>query len=298
MVAVSVIVPTYNRPSYLARALASIQAQTFRDYEIFVVNDAGEDVNRICELFGPVNYITHRENLGLPAARNSGIRRAQGKYIAYLDDDDMWLPRHLEKLVNLRMKSKCRLVYSDSYYWINERDYQVLLSLDFSKEELLSQNLTPICSILHDRELWLEAGKFNPNLPNHEDYDLWLRMSDITPFEHLKEATALYSKRTGSDQMSMDLDFMATNRKAIQQKYLGVDPDRIKKNMKVRVVISFSDAKVGRSFSIGDELQLPEGVDWLKAGFVVPVVETGIEKAVITPTEQRKKTRRGKDVNA
>jgi len=219
-VTVSIIVPTYNRPGYLARALASIRAQTYRDYEIIVVNDGGEDVRRLCDLFGPVYYVQNKHNFGLPTARNNGIRRASGRFIAYLDDDDMWLPRHLEMLVAFKLKSKCRLVYSDSFFWVDERDYQRLLSVEYSREELLKHNLTPVCSILHDRELWQEAGRFNQTLPNHEDYDLWLRMSAITPFEHLAEITALYSKRTGSDQMSMDLDVMAINRRKIQARYI------------------------------------------------------------------------------
>ncbi len=223
---VSIIVPTYNRPGYLARALASIRAQTYRDYEIVVVNDAGEDVHRLCELYGPINYVQHKHNVGLPATRNDGIRRAGGQLIAYLDDDDLWLPRHLEKLVKFKSQTNCRLVYSDSYFWIDERDYQLLLSLDYSREELLKHNLTPVCSILHEKELWLEAGKFNPALPNHEDYDLWLRMSLITPFAHLAEVTALYSKRNGSDQMSMDLEFMKEQRKLIQSRYLGEETKR------------------------------------------------------------------------
>ena len=151
---VSVIVPTYNRPGYLARALASIRAQTYRDYEIVVINDCGEDVRNLCGLFGPVVYVDHNQNMGLPTARNNGIRKAKGQLISYLDDDDLWLPMHLERLVGLRKRSKCGLVYSDSYFWMDEHNFQILLSCEYSKEKLLLENLTPICSILHDKELW------------------------------------------------------------------------------------------------------------------------------------------------
>ena len=216
---VSVIVPTYNRPGFLARALASIRAQTYQDYEIIVINDGGMDVRQLCDLFGPVIYKRHGENQGLPAARNAGIRLANGIYIAYLDDDDLWLPEHLSKLVDLIMISDCDLVYSDSYFWWDERRFELLLSEDYSKQNLLGQNLTPCCSILHDKSLFDLAGYFDEGLPNHEDYDMWLRMSDYTDFAHLAEVTALYSKRTGSDQISMDLPFMAKNREELQTRH-------------------------------------------------------------------------------
>ena len=216
---VSVIVPTYNRPGYLARALVSIRAQTFQDYEIIVINDGGEDVRKLCDLFDPVIYKQHGENRGLPAARNSGIRLSSGRLIAYLDDDDLWLPEHLSKLVGLRMRTDCKLVYSDSYFWQEERQFQLLLSEEYSKQNLLGQNLTPCGSILHDKSLFDQAGYFDVSLPNHEDYDMWLRMSEFTDFEHLPEVTALYSKRMGSDQMSMDLPFMAKKREELQARH-------------------------------------------------------------------------------
>lgn len=216
---VSVILPTYNRPGYLARALASVRAQTFLDYEIIVVNDGGEEVRKLCDLFGPVIYKSHGENRGLPAARNAGIRLASGRYIAYLDDDDVWLSKHLSKLVGLRMRTACKLVYSDSYFWQEEKEFYLLLSEEYSKQNLLGQNLTPCSSILHDRDLFEVAGYFDESLPNHEDYDMWLRMSEFTDFEHLPEVTALYSKRMGSDQMSMDLPFMASQREEVQARH-------------------------------------------------------------------------------
>ncbi len=95
----------------------------------------------------------------------------------------------------------------------------MLLSEPYSKQNLLGQNLTPCCSILHDKSLFDQAGYFDEDLPNHEDYDMWLRMSEFTDFEHLPEVTALYSKRSGSDQMSMDLPFMASQRAELQTRH-------------------------------------------------------------------------------
>lgn len=95
---VSVIVPTYNRPDRLRTALASLGAQTYQDFEIIVVNDAGCEVGSVIDACADrhrIMTITHDRNRGLAAARNSGLRAAKGTYIAYLDDDDRYLPHHL-----------------------------------------------------------------------------------------------------------------------------------------------------------------------------------------------------------
>src|ERR1035437_10187989 len=89
---VSVIVPTYNRPSLLDRALRSILGQTYRRFEILVVNDGGPDVTAVLDELQcgqALRYFVHPSNQGIAAARNTGMREARGKYIAYLDDDDI-----------------------------------------------------------------------------------------------------------------------------------------------------------------------------------------------------------------
>ena len=100
---VSVIVPTYNRPDSLPEALDSIAKQTFRNIDVIVVNDGGCDVQNVIEAASEnvtIQYICHHDNKGLPATRNTGIRKAQGKYITYLDDDDILYPAHIQTLVD------------------------------------------------------------------------------------------------------------------------------------------------------------------------------------------------------
>ena len=99
---VSIIVPTHNRPRLLCEALKSILGQTMQDFEIIVVNDAGLDITpwvRPLDQSGRIRLLRHPHNRGLAAARNTGLRAARGKYIAYLDDDDLFYPQHLEVLV-------------------------------------------------------------------------------------------------------------------------------------------------------------------------------------------------------
>ena len=100
---VSVIVPTHNRPDRLEETLRSILAQTLQDAEIIVVNDNGIDVGHVvarCRGGMEIVHLRHNANRGLAAARNTGLRHARGRYIAYLDDDDIFLPDHLQTLAD------------------------------------------------------------------------------------------------------------------------------------------------------------------------------------------------------
>ena len=98
---VSVIIPTYNRPEMIVNSISSVLKQTFRDFEIIVIDDGSSDrTGEILTTFHTdINYIVHLKNLGVSAARNSGIRASEAPLIAFLDSDDYWLPEKLETQV-------------------------------------------------------------------------------------------------------------------------------------------------------------------------------------------------------
>ena len=99
---VSVVLTTYNRPKLLIRALESVKVQTFQPKEIILVDDSSDKnaTNFIKKhLSDDIIYLKHKHNLGLAAARNTGLRYAKGDFIAYLDDDDIWMPTRLESQV-------------------------------------------------------------------------------------------------------------------------------------------------------------------------------------------------------
>jgi len=114
---VSVIVPTYNRAHTLERALESVYAQTFHDYEIIVVDDGSTDKTRsLVNTHVKKNsfqYI-YQENKGVAEARNTGVRSSKGEYVAFCDSDDFWLPKKLEKQLRVFAEDTA-LVYSDAY---------------------------------------------------------------------------------------------------------------------------------------------------------------------------------------
>ena len=109
---VSVLIPTRNRPELVKRAIASVQAQTFTDFEILVTIDGPDPTTEAAleSLQEPrLRWIVHPENRGLPAARKTGIESALGSWVAYLDDDDEWMPTKLERQLELAARSKYRL---------------------------------------------------------------------------------------------------------------------------------------------------------------------------------------------
>ncbi len=228
---VSVIVPTYNRPDRLRMALESLAAQTFQDFEIIVVNDAGCEVGFViaaCVDRHRITTISHDRNRGLAAARNSGLRAAKGTYIAYLDDDDRYLPNHLETLVGYLDRHECRVAYtdatrvyerqSDGMYVETGRD--VPYSYDFSPADLLVSNYFPVLCVMHARQCLEEVGHFDESLFAHEDWDLWIRMATRFPFKHLPVTTAEFTWRSdGTSMTSGTRDTYKRTTELIYRKY-------------------------------------------------------------------------------
>ncbi len=228
---VSVIVPTYNRPERLRTALASLAAQTYQDFEVIVVNDAGCDVGDFiaaCADRHRITTICHDRNRGLAAARNSGLRVAKGTYVAYLDDDDRYLPNHLETLVAFLDHHECRIAYTDAWR-VHERQIDgqyveiardVPYSNEFSPADLLVSNYFPVLCVMHARQCLEEVGGFDESLFAHEDWDLWIRMATRFPFKHLPVTTAEFTWRSdGSSMTSGTRDAYWRTTEIIYRKY-------------------------------------------------------------------------------
>ena len=101
---VSVIIPTYRRPDFLGKAIESVLNQTFQDFEVIIVDDASNDnTGEVVRGFVDkrIHYVCHEVNRGGAAARNTGILKARGRYIAFLDDDDEWFPEILQLQISL-----------------------------------------------------------------------------------------------------------------------------------------------------------------------------------------------------
>jgi len=203
---VSVIVPTRNRPAMLTECLRSIDRQTYENVEIIVVNDGGEPVRDIVDEMGlkrVVHLVDHRLTQGPAAARNSGIRAANGTYIAYLDDDDVYYPNHVGALVQYLENHGSFVVYSDAVRAVQckvREGYRTekledRYCQDFDAEKLFVSNYIPIICAAHHRDCVLRAGYFDETLFSHEDWDFFIRLSALYYFGHVSEITCEYRWR-------------------------------------------------------------------------------------------------------
>jgi O-antigen biosynthesis protein len=211
--AVSVIVPTYNRPHSLLVTLDSIAKQTFRDFEVIVINDAGNSAADVIRNFADkffVNYIEHKTNKGLSAARNTGIRTARGKYIAYLDDDDIYYPDHLETLVGFLDNSEFSVAYTDAYRsniieekgQLMEVEKDIPYSQDFDYEQIFVDNFIPVLCLVHQKSCLEKAGFFDETLKRNEDWDMCIRLSVNYKFFHIKKVTCEFTSRADGTSMT------------------------------------------------------------------------------------------------
>jgi glycosyltransferase involved in cell wall biosynthesis len=203
----SVIIPTFNRAAFLREAIGSVLAQTEKDFELIVVDDGSTDRTRelVVEYGDRVRYF-FQSNAGVSAARNLGIRHARGKFITFLDSDDLWLPKKLARQLQwMAAHPSLMLCYTDEI-WIR-RGVRVNQKLIHAKS---GGWIYPLClprciispsSVLMRRELFEAVGLFDEQLPVCEDYDLWLRIA--TRFEVGYIAEPLIVKRGGHpDQLS------------------------------------------------------------------------------------------------
>ena len=185
---VSVIVPAYNVARYIAATLDSILAQTFRDFEIIVVNDGSpdsEDLEKVLEPYQSRIIYLRQENQGLAAARNTGIRASRGEYIAPLDSDDLWDPEHLEaQIAMFNADPSIDMVYADARIFGDAPDAgRTVMELSPSRGEVTFERLATrectvqVCVCVIRREILFRAGLFDPTLRRTEDIDMWLRLA-------------------------------------------------------------------------------------------------------------------------
>jgi glycosyltransferase involved in cell wall biosynthesis len=184
---VSVIIPAFNAAGYVVAALESVFAQSFTDYEVILVNDGSPDTERLERAIQPyvsrITYLT-QENRGPSAARNLGIRRARGEWLAFLDSDDAWLPHYLaEQLRFLRSDPVLDMVYCDATLQgaanaLGKTFMQRCPSTGpVTFESLLVEQTQVITSgcVVRRRKV-TAAGLFDEEIRCSEDHDLWLRV--------------------------------------------------------------------------------------------------------------------------
>lgn len=218
----TVIVPTYNRAALLRLALKSLAAQTFKDYEAFIIDDGSTDGTRgMLERFSGMpgwNFIYLEKNGGQARARNSALRLARGAYVTFLDSDDVWLPERLQVFADLiGCRPEAGFLFSNGYIMREDR----ISSLFFDKNRPIPEGrLAPYMAV---SDLWLpyvttnvvcrtdaalKAGGFREDLPTLEDTDMYTRILAEYEVAHTAETLSIYRIHSaGGAPASVTLDW-------------------------------------------------------------------------------------------
>ena len=196
------------------RALNSILGQTYQDIEIIVVDDSPEDYalresvkeavlsKKTVRPETAIRYIPHEKNRGACAARNTGLMNAEGEYVAYLDDDDEWMPKKLEEQMKVMEYSDAALVYC-GYLFRNDETMETRSSKTAYHrgkvlKELLYRNFIDSTSIpLIRTECLKAAGGFDPEMESAQDYDAWIRIAEKYEIDYVKDHLVIYHKHKG-----------------------------------------------------------------------------------------------------
>ncbi|AEH45966.1 glycosyl transferase family 2 [Thermodesulfatator indicus DSM 15286] len=203
---VSVIIPTYNREKFLKEAIESVLAQTFRSFELIVVDDASTDKTPYLVSRYPLRYVRKVKRQGVSAARNTGIRLAQGEFIAFLDSDDLWLPEKLAEQIAFFERRPEAVAVQTEEIWIrrgkrvNPRKRHEKPSGYFFDRALELCLISP-SGVMLKRKVFREIGLFDESFLACEDYELWLRL--LTRYPVFLIEKPLVIKRGGhEDQLS------------------------------------------------------------------------------------------------
>lgn len=200
---ISVIVRTVNRPQMLYRTLTSLSNQTFHQFEVVLVNDNGPDLSNIVEKFeGLLNitYLPQSASVGRTQAINLGLEKSKGKWLSFLDDDDIFYPWHLATFADaINSQEEATFFYSDYNQAIfsnaDDEDPLIIRGMipwDFDRNALMIRNYVPINTWLMNRALSTKVGPFDQTMDLMEDYEYLLRLSRETEFIHIKKTTCEY----------------------------------------------------------------------------------------------------------
>jgi glycosyltransferase involved in cell wall biosynthesis len=219
---VSVIIPTYNRGCVIKEAIESVLEQEYTEFELIVVDDGSTDATfEVLDSYRNVIKVLSQENKGVSAARNRGIAEASGKFIAFLDSDDLWLPQKLSAQVDFFEQTPGALICQTEEVWIRnglrvnpKKRHKKPSGMIF--EPSLDLCLVSPSAVMMKRSLFDRIGGFDETLPACEDYDLWLRISCRFPIHLI--GTPLIIKRGGhDDQLSSKAGLDKFRIKAIEK---------------------------------------------------------------------------------
>jgi glycosyltransferase involved in cell wall biosynthesis len=204
---ISIIIPTYNRSDFLKEAIDSVLKQTWKDFELIIVDDGSTDNTQeiLSNYTGKISLIS-TEHKGPSAARNRGIQTAQGEYIAFLDSDDIWKPDKLKKQMDFFNNNPHIFICQTEEIWIRKGRRVNPRKIHAKHSGWIFEKCLPLCivspsSVMLHRRVFDRVGLFDEKMPACEDYDLWLR---VTPHYqiHLIDEPLIIKRGGHDDQQS------------------------------------------------------------------------------------------------
>jgi len=210
-IAISVVIPAHNAAHFIKETLDSALAQTYPAVEVIVVDDDSTDETaEIVQAYGKQIKLLRQQKQGAAAARNLGIRQAQGEYIAFLDADDLWLPEKLERQVDCIINKKvawvtCKATFFDHRSGRTLPAYSVQLFEGDVLEKLFLENFILSPTPIVKKSIFSEVGYFNeaPEARIGEDWDMWLRIAARHPLGVVRQNLALKREHPGSMMQSV-----------------------------------------------------------------------------------------------
>lgn len=202
---VSIIMPNYNSAQFVVQSIESVFAQSYENWELILVDDhSTDDSVKVVEAFisddKRIKLIKLVKNSGPAIARNIAIGEAKGRYIAFLDGDDLWTPDKLTKQISFMQENNIALSYT-AYYHIEEKSGMTIGQINVPQKvdypELLKQNIIGCLTAMYDTQ---KLGKvYMPDILKRQDFALWLTILKKIPYAYgLDESLAYYRVRTAS----------------------------------------------------------------------------------------------------
>jgi len=283
MPTVSVIIPTYNRAHLIGRAVQSVLNQTYRDFELIIVDDgSSDDTEKATRHFEDrrIVYIRHEKNKGEAADRNTGINSAKGEYVAFQDSDDESIPERLDKQVNVFQRESPQLgVVYGSMYRIDKEGRKTLFKsptimpkdgLVYRKALAYKVENIGIGTALVRKACFSTAGLFDEKLRYYVDLEFFIRATKHFYFYHIDEPLINYYDAGGSP--ASNLSALVSARETILEKYF----DDIKNDRKLlarhyfgigQLLCERGELRQGRNYLLKASLTYP-----LDAKFILPAV--------------------------
>ena len=234
---VSVVIPTHNRKELIGRAVLSAQKQSYSNIEIIVVSDGSSDgtadvMNTICYNDDRVKFIEYYPGLGGNHARNEGIKAAKGEWVAFLDDDDEWHMDKIQLQIEKAAEDGTVGLICTAINAVDDASGAVSVFVpqapkNSSREILLNNCIGSTTTVMVRHELLDQVGMFDEKLKARQDYDLWIRLCQITKVAVVEKPCVEYHNLISNGQISWNYEKYASAMLYMEEKYKKIMQEKL-----------------------------------------------------------------------